>query len=146
MDNAIKGNGVLYTHLMSVRQLDVSVAPAQCEVHDLTHPVVLSPAQCELHDSPASSGRRAAADKVAVPWQTVAFVTYVAEMKQCKGPHLILAPKAVLPNWRNEFAKWAPDLEVVFYDGGSAERAVIRSEQMANGTFNVILTHYDLVI
>ena len=78
--------------------------------------------------------------------QTISFVSHVAEVKNSRGPHLILAPKAVLPNWRNEFAKWASDLNVVFYDGSGAERAVIRAEQMATGTFNVILTHYDLVI
>lgn len=78
--------------------------------------------------------------------QTISFVTYVTEVKQSAGPHLILAPKAVLPNWRNEFAKWSPDLKVIFYDGSSADRAVIRAEQMSRGAFNVILTHYDLVI
>jgi SNF2 family DNA or RNA helicase len=67
-------------------------------------------------------------------------------MKGCRGPHLILAPKAVLPNWRNEFKKWSPDLEVCFYDGSSEDRRQIREGQMSQGTFNVILTHYDLVM
>ena len=31
--------------------------------------------------------------------QTVALVAALAQYKACDGPHLILAPKAVLPNW-----------------------------------------------
>ena len=31
--------------------------------------------------------------------QTVALVAALAQYKGCTGPHLVLAPKAVLPNW-----------------------------------------------
>lgn len=40
--------------------------------------------------------------------QTIALVAYLAEKKGVTGPHLILAPKAVLPNWAHEFATWLP--------------------------------------
>jgi superfamily II DNA or RNA helicase len=40
--------------------------------------------------------------------QTIAFVAYLLEKKEVTGPHLIIAPKAVLPNWSNEFKTWAP--------------------------------------
>ncbi|GJM94567.1 hypothetical protein PR202_ga11224 [Eleusine coracana subsp. coracana] len=35
--------------------------------------------------------------------QTIAFIAYLLEKKEVTGPHLIIAPKAVLPNWSNEF-------------------------------------------
>lgn len=40
--------------------------------------------------------------------QTIALIAYLLETKDVLGPHLILAPKAVLPNWEHEFATWAP--------------------------------------
>jgi len=35
--------------------------------------------------------------------QTIALIAYLLEKKEVAGPHLIIAPKAVLPNWSNEF-------------------------------------------
>jgi len=40
--------------------------------------------------------------------QTIALIAYLLEKKEVAGPHLIIAPKAVLPNWSNEFKTWAP--------------------------------------
>ena len=40
--------------------------------------------------------------------QTIALIAYLLEKKEVPGPHLIIAPKAVLPNWSNEFRTWAP--------------------------------------
>lgn len=34
--------------------------------------------------------------------QTLAFLAYLNERKKVPGPHLILAPKATLPNWLKE--------------------------------------------
>lgn len=31
--------------------------------------------------------------------QAISLVALLAEAKDCPGPHLVLAPKAVLPNW-----------------------------------------------
>ena len=46
----------------------------------------------------------------------------------------------------NEFAKWAPSMGVVLYDGGMEERKVIRAEHLDKPAFNVLVTHYDLII
>lgn len=54
--------------------------------------------------------------------------------------------QAVLSNWQNEFAKWAPNIKVVTYDGAAHDRKAMRAEQLQAGTFHVMLTHYDLVI
>lgn len=40
--------------------------------------------------------------------QTIALLAYLTENKGLSGPHIIVAPKAVLPNWAAEFATWAP--------------------------------------
>ena len=54
--------------------------------------------------------------------------------------------QAVLSNWGQEFAKWAPDIGVVMYDGAPDERKQLQKEQVEKGTFNVLITHYDLVM
>lgn len=40
--------------------------------------------------------------------QTISLIAYLLENKGVTGPHLIVAPKAVLPNWIHEFSTWAP--------------------------------------
>lgn len=40
--------------------------------------------------------------------QTIALLAYLVEQKGLNGPHIIIAPKAVLPNWAHEFQTWAP--------------------------------------
>lgn len=40
--------------------------------------------------------------------QTISLIAYLMENKNVTGPHLIVAPKAVLPNWTTEFGTWAP--------------------------------------
>ncbi|CAL8470241.1 g9783 [Coccomyxa elongata] len=80
--------------------------------------------------------------------QTIATLALLQEAKHNNGPHLILAPKATLSNWMNEFAKWAPSMGVVLYDGGMEERKAIRAQHLdaAAPAFNVLVTHYDLII
>ena len=84
--------------------------------------------------------------------QTIALFAYLAENKAVGGPHMIICPKAVLSNWANEFAQWAPSLPVIMYDGRADERAALRSQVLAPNTpgggapFCALLTHYDLVI
>jgi SNF2 family DNA or RNA helicase len=71
------------------------------------------------------------------------------ERKGLRGPHLIVCPKAVLPNWAAEFAAWAPELEVILYDGRPDECALLRGRVMAGAGgrgFCVLLTHYDLIL
>lgn len=55
-------------------------------------------------------------------------------------------PQAVLSNWGQEFAKWAPDMAVVMYDGSPDERKQLQRDRVEKGTFNVLVTHYDLVM
>ncbi|EOA19864.1 hypothetical protein CARUB_v10000115mg [Capsella rubella] len=77
--------------------------------------------------------------------QTIALIAYLLESKDVHGPHLIVAPKAVLPNWENEFATWAPSISAFLYDGSKEKRIEIRA-RISGGKFNVLITHYDLIM
>ena len=82
--------------------------------------------------------------------QAIALVARAREAGACAGPHLILDPKAVLPNWGAEFARWAPGLDVVVYDGGAEERKALRAARLPRGggqpSFDALITHYDLAL
>ncbi|XP_004296912.1 PREDICTED: probable ATP-dependent DNA helicase CHR12 [Fragaria vesca subsp. vesca] len=78
--------------------------------------------------------------------QTISLIAYLIENKGVTGPHLIVAPKAVLPNWVTEFATWAPSIKAVLYDGRQEERKAMKEELSGEGKFNVLITHYDLIM
>ncbi|KAJ8622684.1 hypothetical protein MRB53_031213 [Persea americana] len=78
--------------------------------------------------------------------QTISLIAYLMENKGVTGPHLIVAPKAVLPNWVNEFSTWVPSIVAVLYDGRLDERKAMREEYSGEGKFNVMITHYDLIM
>ncbi|CAN1129376.1 Probable ATP-dependent DNA helicase CHR12 [Linum perenne] len=80
--------------------------------------------------------------------QTISLIAYLKEKKGIAGPHIIMAPKAVLPNWINEFATWVPEHEIkaVHYDGRADERKAMRENLLREGSFDVLITHYDLLM
>ncbi|KAG6664462.1 hypothetical protein I3843_02G081600 [Carya illinoinensis] len=78
--------------------------------------------------------------------QTISLIAYLMEYKGVPGPHLIVAPKAVLPNWIYEFSMWAPSIAAFLYDGRLDERKTMREELLGEGKFNVLITHYDLIM
>lgn len=78
--------------------------------------------------------------------QAISLLAYLMESKGIHGPHMIIAPKAVCPNWRNEMERWLPDVECVLYDGTGPERRVLREDVVLPGKFTVLITHYDLVM
>lgn len=44
---------------------------------------------------------------------TIAFIAYLKESLNVHGPHLIVAPNAVVLNWLKEFERWYPNLKIV---------------------------------
>ncbi|XP_057538661.1 probable ATP-dependent DNA helicase CHR12 [Amaranthus tricolor] len=78
--------------------------------------------------------------------QTISLIAYLMENKGVAGPHLIVAPKAVLPNWVHEFQTWVPSIVAVLYDGRQETRKAIREEYFGEGKFCVMITHYDLIM
>src|SRR5699024_2384818 len=59
--------------------------------------------------------------------KTVQTIAYLLS-ESSKYPHLIVVPSSVIYNWRNEFAKFAPNLETVVISGTPLERAEIIEE------------------
>lgn len=47
----------------------------------------------------------------------------------CKLPHLVVAPLSALPNWEREFARWAPHLNVITFQGSQKSRMVIKEHE-----------------
>ncbi|XP_020534146.1 probable ATP-dependent DNA helicase CHR12 isoform X2 [Jatropha curcas] len=80
--------------------------------------------------------------------QTISLIAYLKEKKGVSGPHLIVAPKAVLPNWITEFSTWIPEDEIkaILYDGRLDERKALREQLSRDGNFDVLITHYDLIM
>lgn len=78
--------------------------------------------------------------------QTISLIAYLVENKGVTGPHLIVAPKAVLPNWVHEFQTWAPSIVAILYDGRQEERKAIREEYFGEGKFSAMITHYDMIM
>ncbi|KAH8500378.1 hypothetical protein H0E87_015586 [Populus deltoides] len=80
--------------------------------------------------------------------QTISLIAYLKETKGICGPHLIVAPKAVLPNWVNEFSTWIEENEIkaFLYDGRLEERKSIREQLSREGNLQVLITHYDLIM
>lgn len=70
--------------------------------------------------------------------KTLQSIAYIASEPSTQ-PHLIIAPSSVVYNWKNEFAKFAPDLQVAILTGTPQERKqkFADSKQM-----NVWITSY----
>ena len=77
--------------------------------------------------------------------QTISLLAYLYEMKNIRGPYLVIVPLSTLSNWSSEFAKWAPSLRAISFKGSPNERkskqALIRA-----GEFDVVLTTFEYII
>ncbi|RKP23044.1 P-loop containing nucleoside triphosphate hydrolase protein, partial [Syncephalis pseudoplumigaleata] len=73
------------------------------------------------------------------------------------GPFLVVVPLSTLGNWQREFARWAPDLNVIAYVGDSKSREFIREYEFylppgggqgggRRVKFNALLTTYELIL
>ena len=64
--------------------------------------------------------------------QTVALFCHMYEMG-VPGPFMVVAPLSTVPNWVNEFKRFAPTVPVVLYHGNQHERYILRKEEVAGG-------------
>eukprot|EP00002_Diphylleia_rotans_P017190 TRINITY_DN3337_c0_g1_i2.p1 TRINITY_DN3337_c0_g1~~TRINITY_DN3337_c0_g1_i2.p1 ORF type:complete len:1271 (+),score=224.39 TRINITY_DN3337_c0_g1_i2:858-4670(+) len=78
--------------------------------------------------------------------QTISLVAHLMEKKGNNGPYLVIVPLSTLPNWRNEFHKWAPDIKTLTVSGGLTERKEVYKQSLVQGKFNVVLTTYEYII
>ena len=78
--------------------------------------------------------------------QTVAFVSYLKEVAEIRGPHLIVAPVSVLSSWRSEFAKWCPSVAVATLHGHPQERNKLKYQILTGQLLpNVLITSYEML-
>ena len=68
------------------------------------------------------------------------------ENKKNNGPYMVVVPLSTLPNWMNEFTKWAPQIDCISYKGLPAVRKNLNKEIIKPRKFNVIVTTFDYVI
>jgi len=59
--------------------------------------------------------------------QTVALFCHMYEMG-VPGPFMVVAPLSTVPNWVNEFKRFAPKVPCLLYHGNQQERAVLREK------------------
>eukprot|EP00953_Heterococcus_sp_UTEX-ZZ885_P039662 20321-Heterococcus_DN1.PRE.1 len=94
-----------------------------------------------------SSSRRT---QYALNTPVIGLLAYLYE-KEVKGPYIICAPLATLPNWINEIKKWCPRLKCVLYHGPKADRDELRETVMhpskqKDRNFPIVVTSFETCI
>jgi ATP-dependent DNA helicase len=82
--------------------------------------------------------------------QVIAFFALLRH-RNTKGPFLVVAPLATIPNWMKEFKKWLPECPVLLYHGMKTEREHMRSYSMPRSkqeliTFPIIITSFEIAM
>ncbi|CAG8327313.1 unnamed protein product [Penicillium salamii] len=72
--------------------------------------------------------------------QTISFLGYLRYICDIKGPHLVVVPKSTLDNWKREFARWTPDIDVLVLQGNKDERQQLINERLLQDEFDVCIT------
>jgi SWI/SNF-related matrix-associated actin-dependent regulator of chromatin subfamily A member 5 len=78
--------------------------------------------------------------------QTISFLGYLRFINGINGPHLVAVPKSTLDNWKREFEKWVPDIDVMVLQGTKDERAEIIQDRLADEKFDVCITSYEMIL
>lgn len=78
--------------------------------------------------------------------QTISFLGYLRYNRNIDGPFIIIVPKSTLDNWRREFARWTPDVNVTVLQGNKEERADIIKNTILEAKFDVLVTSFEMVI
>ena len=78
--------------------------------------------------------------------QTLALVSYLAEFKANRGPHLIVVPLSTVSNWVQEMVRWTPSLTHVAFKGNKDTRARLFDTMIKPGKCNVCITTFEYVV
>lgn len=78
--------------------------------------------------------------------QTISFLGWLRYYKGIDGPFLIIVPKSTLDNWRREFNKWTPDVNVLVLQGNKDERQDLIKKRLMTCDFDACVTSYETVI
>ncbi|ORY68776.1 SWI/SNF family of DNA-dependent ATPase [Pseudomassariella vexata] len=78
--------------------------------------------------------------------QTISFLGYLRHIMDIKGPHLITVPKSTLDNWKREFERWTPEVNVLVLQGAKEERHNLINERLIDEKFDVCITSYEMIL
>ncbi|KAJ5059970.1 SNF2 family N-terminal domain-containing protein [Bipolaris maydis] len=78
--------------------------------------------------------------------QTISFVGYLRYIAGITGPHLVAVPKSTLDNWKREFAKWCPEINVLVLQGSKDDRAELIKDRLVPDGFDVCITSYEMIL
>lgn len=78
--------------------------------------------------------------------QTISFLGYLRHIMGITGPHLITVPKSTLDNWKREFAKWTPEVNVLVLQGAKEERQKLIQDRLKDEDFDVCVTSYEMIL
>ncbi|KAK3935900.1 ISWI chromatin-remodeling complex ATPase ISW2 [Diplogelasinospora grovesii] len=78
--------------------------------------------------------------------QTISFLGYLRHIMGITGPHLITVPKSTLDNWKREFARWTPEVNVLVLQGAKEERHQLINDRLVDENFDVCITSYEMIL
>jgi SWI/SNF-related matrix-associated actin-dependent regulator of chromatin subfamily A member 5 len=78
--------------------------------------------------------------------QTIAFLGYLRFIGGIKGPHLIVVPKSTLDNWKREFSRWIPEVDVLVLQGAKDDRHQLINDRLIDEKFDVCVTSYEMIL
>ncbi len=78
--------------------------------------------------------------------QTIAFLGYLRFVLDISGPHLIVVPKSTLDNWKREFERWIPDIDVLVLQGAKDDRHQLINDRLIDEKFDVCVTSYEMIL
>ncbi|KAL8746704.1 MAG: hypothetical protein Q9184_007709, partial [Pyrenodesmia sp. 2 TL-2023] len=78
--------------------------------------------------------------------QTIAFLGYLRHIQGITGPHLIVVPKSTLDNWKREFTKWTPEVDILVLQGQKDERHQLINDRLVDEKFDVCITSYEMIL
>lgn len=78
--------------------------------------------------------------------QTISFLGYLRYVCDITGPHLVAVPKSTLDNWKREFARWTPEMNILVLQGDKEERQRLINERLVTESFDVCITSYEMIL
>ncbi len=78
--------------------------------------------------------------------QTISFLGYLRHIVDITGPHLVIVPKSTLDNWKREFSRWTPEVNVLVLQGAKEERHELINDRLVDEKFDVCITSYEMVL
>ncbi|KXX76379.1 ISWI chromatin-remodeling complex ATPase ISW2 [Madurella mycetomatis] len=78
--------------------------------------------------------------------QTISFLGYLRHIMGITGPHLVTVPKSTLDNWKREFARWTPEVNVLVLQGAKEERHQLINDRLVDENFDVCITSYEMIL